>query len=478
MEFLVLIAAVAAMLWGTLFVLRGSLFVGLILVLVLVSCFGHQFTHFDLGPITLSLDRLAIVGIAGAYLFQRLSGRLERRPFATQDYVLFGFLGILSVSTVYGLAIGDGQDEVPAAWRLIAGYFMPATIYWIARELPSSRDRLTLFLGAMTCFGVYLGLTGIAEHFQQWWAVFPKNIADPTAGLHFGRARGPMMQLPTYGVYLAVCMLAAWLWMPRLSRLGQLAVLCTLPVMMAGIAFSMTRSVWMGAGLGSVIVLALTLQGSWRKMVLGSIAAASLLIGLTQADNLLRLKRDETAAEAAMSASLRVSFTYVSWQMFLDRPIMGCGFGNFPTAVLPYLDDRSVEMPLQHIRGLSHHNTLLSLLCETGILGLSAFCALLFFWARTAWKVCRDASIPDWGRSQGVLMLGALGVYVAQLLFHDLTYTPMENSLMYLLAGLTLALQFSTTDRAIFDERWTFIPADQILPELAAPEVEKPAGSF
>ncbi len=476
MEFLFLIAAVAAMLWGTVFVLRGSLFVGLILMLVVGSCFGHQYTHFDVGPITLTLDRIAIVGIAGAYLFQRLTGRLEPRPFTTQDYVLFAFLGILSVSTVYGLAIGEGQEGVPAAWRLIAGYFIPATIYWIARELPSSRDRWTLLLGSLTCFGVYLGLTGIAEHTQQWWAVFPKNIADPTVGLHFGRARGPMLQLPTYGVYLAVCMLAAWLWLPRLNRFGQLAVFCTLPVMMAGIAFSMTRSVWLGAGLGSVIVLVLSLQGSWRKMVIGSVVAATLLVGLTQADNLLKLKRDETAAEAEMSARSRVSFAYVSWQMFLDRPLMGCGFGNFPTAVLPYLDDRSVDLPLHRLRGLSHHNTLLSLLCETGIIGLSAFCTLLFFWARTAWKVFRDSSIPDWGRSQGVLMLGALGVYVAQLLFHDLTYTPMENSLMYLLAGLTLAVQFKQTDRDIFAERWTFVPADQMLPELA-PEIEKPAGS-
>lgn len=477
MEILVIIAAVAAMLWGTVYVLRGSLFVGLIVMLVVGSCFGYQFTHFPVGPITLSLDRIAIAALAAAYVFQRLTGRIEPKPFTTQDYVMFAFLAVLSISTVYGFVIGEGQEGVPAAWRLIAGYFIPTTIYLIARELPSRQERTALFLGSMTVFGVYLGFTGIAEHFQQWWAVFPKNIADPKAGLHFGRARGPMLQLPTYGVYLSACMLAAWLWLPRLSRGGQLAVSCALPVMMAGITFSMTRSVWMGAVLGTMIVLALTLHGNWRRVVLGSMVIGGILVGLTQADNLLRLKRDETAAEAEMSAHLRVGFTYVSWEMFLDRPLMGCGFGNYPTAVLPYLDDRTVEMPLQRLRGLSHHNTLLSLLTETGIIGLSLFCAVLYFWTRTAWRAYRDPSVPDWARSQAVLMLGVMGVYLSQLLFHDLTYTPMDNSLMYLLAGLATALQFNRNERSVYDERWTFVPADQMQIETPT-AIEKPAGSI
>jgi len=477
MEILALIAAVAAMLWGTLFVLRGSLFVSLILVLVVGACFGHQFMHFDVGPLTMTLDRIAILGIAAAYVVQRFLGRLEPKPMTKQDVVLFAFLGTLTISTIYGFAIGQGQEEVSAAWRLIAGYFMPATIYWIARKLPSSRDRQTLLLGSLTCFGVYLGATGIAEHAHQWWAVFPKVIADPTAGLHFGRARGPMLQSVTYGLYLTICMLAAWLWLPRLSRGGRLTVFCTLPLMMAGVLFSLTRSVWIGAALGMTIVLSLSLRGAWRQMVLGSIMVAGLLIGITKNDNIVGLKREGTAAESKMSANMRISFAYVSWKMFLDRPLMGVGFGNFPVAVRPYLEDRSVDMQLRQIRGLSHHNTLLSLLCETGIIGLALFLTLLFCWTRTAWSVWRDPNSSDWGQSQATLMMGAMGVYVVQLVFHDLTFTSMENSMMYLLAGLTVALQFNQGDRSIYDQRWTFVPADQM--QTDSPEtIENPTSAF
>ncbi len=478
MEILPLIAGVAAMLWGTLFLFRGSLFVGLILVLIVGACFGHQFAHFDVGPLTMTLDRLAMVGIAVAYIVQRLLGRIVPRPVTKQDVVLLSFLGVLSVSTIYGFSIGEGQAGVPAAWRLIAGYFMPATIYWIAREIPSTRDRQMLFLGSLTCFGVYLGVTGIAEYTHQWWAVFPKVIADPTAGIHFGRARGPMLQSPTYGIYVSMCLLATWLWLPRLSRGGQLAVFCTLPLMMLGVVFGLTRSVWIGAALGVTIVLALSLQGAWRRMVLGSIVVAGLLVGITRHDSMMGLKREETAAEAAMSANMRISFAYVSWQMFLDRPLMGFGFGNFPTAVAPYLEDRSTAIPLYHIRGLSHHNTLLSLLTETGIIGLSLFLLLLYSWTRTAWIVWRDPRTADWGRSQATLMLGAMGVYVPQLLFHDLTYTPMENSILYLFAGLTASLRFSLDQRRInAQEHWTFVPADQMQIETPATTVD-PAGSI
>ena len=62
---------------------------------------------------------------------------------------------------------------------------------------------------------------------------------------------------------------------------------------------------------------------------------------------------------------------------FAINPVFGVGFGRFYDRKLPYLSDRSQNFELESIRPLHHHNTLLSVLTETGLVGLAAFVAML-----------------------------------------------------------------------------------------------------
>ena len=111
---------------------------------------------------------------------------------------------------------------------------------------------------------------------------------------------------------------------------------------------------------------------------------------------------------------------------------------------LPYLSDRSQDFELESLRSLHHHNTLLSLLTETGMLGLAAFLALLAAWARSAWSLVRDVKLPAWERSQGLLMLAVLVTYLSSAVFHDLTLLPSQQWILFLVAGLTMNLRLST----------------------------------
>jgi O-antigen ligase len=111
---------------------------------------------------------------------------------------------------------------------------------------------------------------------------------------------------------------------------------------------------------------------------------------------------------------------------------------------LPYLSDRSQEFELESLRNLHHHNTLLSLLTETGMIGLTAFLALLFAWARGGWSLVRDEGLSRWQRSQGLLMLAVLVTYLSSALFHDLTLLPSQEWILFLAAGLTMNLRLST----------------------------------
>ncbi len=440
MELLTPLAAAALAVWLTWFALRGSLIAGCLMYLLVASCFGYPFLHFDVGPTVVTLDRLLIVGLSAAYVVQRSLGRTDPKPLQTVDKLLLAFLAVLTISTFTHewqvVAIGNA----PPVWRLATGFIMPAILYWIARQSWLSERRVTFVHGALACFGIYLGVTGLAEVTHQWWLVFPSYIADSTVGLHFGRARGPMVQAVSYGLFLGVTMLAAYVWRSRWNRLGQIVWLLVIGVELAALACTYTRSVWIGTTLAIVVALALTLRGIWRPIVVGGLVATALAISVIQLDSLANLQREGAATDARTSADMRASFTYVSWQMFLDRPILGFGFGQFFREKLPYLSDHGTPLQLELIRDYIHHNTYLSLLTETGLVGLVLFLAILIGWARRGWRLAHSDN-PAWVRAHGVLFLGALATYAVQMMFHEVSYTTLDNSLLFVLAGVAVGLE-------------------------------------
>ena len=142
---------------------------------------------------------------------------------------------------------------------------MPIALYWIARQSTLTERGIWWIQAALAGFGVYLAITGLAEISGQWWLVFPKYIADPKVGIHFGRARGPMVQAACYGTRAGH--LPA---VPPGSGGPSSAVpdsFCCWPRCRCSPApsTSPTRAAPGGeAVLGLMVVLGLTLRGRWR----------------------------------------------------------------------------------------------------------------------------------------------------------------------------------------------------------------------
>ncbi len=434
------IVGLLAVVWTAVFALRGSLVAGCLAYLTVAICFGHPFWRQEIGPVPVTLDRLVLVVLIASYFIQWRLGRTDPKQLGWADWLLLAFVGMLGFATVRLPWQGGFPGGTETVMRLLIGYLTPVCLYWIARQASLTQRSVVLVQAVLAVMGLYLAVTGILEVSGQWRAVFPKHIADPEAGIHFGRARGPMVHAVSYGLVLAVCLLAGWLWRARFGRVGQLVIIVAMPVLLAGIYLSYTRSVWMGAALGTMIVLGLTLHGQWRPLVLGSMIAAGLLLAVTRMDKLLSFEREYGAQYTRKSVDLRGSFAYISWQMFLDRPFLGFGFNQFPEAKLPYLADRSTDLDLEAIRPYSHHCTFLSILTETGLIGLILFLAVLAAWGVSAWQLALDPHAAPWAQSHAVLMLAAMGVYSIQAIFHELSYTPIDNSLLFLLAGVTVGL--------------------------------------
>jgi O-antigen ligase len=440
MTALIIIACLVVLVWGALLAIRGSLIAGCITYLVLVCCFGVPFYHVDLAGITLSIDRVFLVGLVGAFVVQWRLGRTQPKPVTRADWLLTALVGVLAASLLTHDWRTSTPNAIPVMQHLINGYLIPLVLYWIARQATLDKRSMTMIIAALGCFGVYLAATGLLEAAQQWPLVFPRYIADPKLGLHFGRARGPMVQSVSYGLYLATCLLCMWLWRDQLARRWRVLAVLAMPAFVAALYFTKTRSVWLGAATGVLIVLALTLQGRVRTAVLGSLVTAGLLLALLNMDAIMGLQREGTVQDTRRSASMRGSFAYVSWKMFLERPLFGFGFGQFPQAKLPYLSDRSVDLQLESIRPYAHHNTFLSILTETGLLGFSLLVCVLGSWARCGWSLVCRADVPSWVRRHGLLLLGMLGIVFWQMLGHEITFTPLDNSLIFFIAGASTGL--------------------------------------
>jgi len=448
MEALLVIAAVIAIVWGAVVFLRGGLIGGCLAVLLAGVCFSVPFYKIEVGPLPLTADRILLVLLVVQYIFWRRWRLADPKPLGKPEVFLLLFLGMLVASTF--THDWKAKNYQPVAW-LVISYLMPATMYWIARQMKLSERTILILFGGMAVLGVYLAVASLAEYFQLWWLVFPKYIvasATDAAAEFVGRGRGPLLNPIANGLLLTACLGAVMMWWPRLSRPRQLALAAIAGLLAAALFCTLTRSVWMGGLLAAAMAVGLALPWSWRAPLLIFGLAAGLLLAAVHWDDLLAFNRDKALAaeKTAESVELRPILATIAWKMFLDRPLLGCGYAQYGTEHENYVSDRSTRLALERGRGYIPHNAALSLLTETGLLGLSLFAAMFFLWGRGAWRLWSDPALPLWARQQGLLTLIVMGAYFINGMFHDVSVVPMANMTLFFLTGITEGLR-SLTNR-------------------------------
>jgi O-antigen ligase len=443
MEIIAIILGIAGLVWGIVLLRRGGLLAGCLAVMLAGACFSVEFFKVTLGPAPLTVDRILLIVLVGQYLIWRRWGWADPKPLGKAEILLCLFTGMMVVSTFSGdYAYLNYQ---PVAW-LIVYYLMPFCMYWIVRQTKFNERSMSAIFVCLTVFGAYLAITSLAEYFQVWELVFPPYIATSanSATAEFvGRARGPFLNPVSNGIALSICLGAALMIWPRLNRPGQLLMIPLYLLFFAAIYATMTRSVWMSGMLVLAIVVGFSIPWNWRLPILGAGLLLAVLVGVTQWDRLLAFKRDRDldADKTAESVELRPIFAKIAWDMFLDHPLFGCGYSQYKTEHPNYLSDRSTGLVLEKGRGYIPHNVVLSLLTETGLVGLGLFLAIVFLWARDAWRLWKTQTAPLEARQEGLLMLVVLGTYFLNGMFHDVSAVPMANMILFFLAGVTAGLR-------------------------------------
>ena len=127
--------------------------------------------------------------------------------------------------------------------------------------------------------------------------------------------------------------------------------------------------------------------------------------------------------------------------MFLQRPVLGVGYGNYRSLYNDYLPGVTPNQ-------LDSHNLYLQFLAETGIIGFVAFFTMVILFARGALKLAKNTD--SWRRILGIGVGGAL----AATLIHGMVdylfnVSPQFGALFWLVLALGLVALERTGRNAV-----------------------------
>ena len=434
MEFVVFLFSLAFLVWMIPVIQRGRVFVLAMLVLGVGTVFGPPFFAID-GPIQISLDRVLLFGVFALAAIGWRMGKVTIPKLTRLDWLVLGIVGWFFISALRGGPVPTGSSPT-ARWLFYIA--MPAGMYALARVVSLRYRDVRWMLTGMIAIGLYLAVTAILEISGFHGLVFPKFIVNAEAWEFYGRGRGPLMNPSGNGILMTLGLVGVVVAFFHAGRQSKLLWLVASLVLLGGVYATLTRSAWLGTGcvLG---MLSLVYAPRWVRVI--GLASVVVLGGLSLSgvkDQLIRMKRDKnlSAADAEKSMQLRPLLAVVAWEMFKDRPIVGHGYGHYFEHNSPYHTSRSYGLPLEQARSYAQHNVLLSVLVDTGLVGLALFGSWLAMLIGLGWRLARQASNENEIRWVGLMLLGALTAYLCNGMFQDVMIIPMVHMFLFFLAGV------------------------------------------
>lgn len=328
-------------------------------------------------------------------------------------------------------AIVDSYGAVPFLLLLVA-----------AAYFRSAAEVRVLLLG-LTVTGAYLAATAVLEGLKLYSLVFPRYIADPTQGLHFGRARGPFLEAGADGLAIVMCMVAAGMLLSSArATWSRTLIILTMGLGACGVFFTLTRSVWISLAL--VVSVALLSRRDWWKWwaLIVTLTALGVTAMLTASPSLrdgviTRLQDDRSGVD-------RLNANSAAFEVLRHHPLTGVGWHQFAAEENSWLWQSDTE-PLTNT-GIAVHNVVLGYAAEMGLLGALLWVCML---AAAVFAVVRRSEptaatqLPIWPSWPlwPVLMVVA---WVVVSLFVPITYA-FPSTTLWLFLGLRLRAPSSSS---------------------------------
>jgi O-antigen ligase len=391
--------------------------------------------HVHLSRVLLSA---LLLGLAAGWI-----PRITRPEASVTPVVLIVMLTAWTIVSAFWTGTIYRVDGTRNLSVFLTGFFVPGMILYFARYFP-----LTLKVSRSVCTLLclllgYMVFTAFVEHFHINALLFPQYINDPSLGvaLHTERARGAIVNAAENGGMIAILLLVGLHTVLYASN-GAMRWASVFGLLAAGGAalfFTETRGPWL-AFLGGLAVMMFHKRCRGLVFGLGGVGviamAAFLVVSAASVGNLV--KEDplpQRSDNTSDTAEFRMDLYRESVRPFQEHPLVGWGLGTFTDT--EYLFDAyggSLTITTAVL-----HDTVVAITLESGIIGGVLYLSFLGTLVATLIKL-RRASLDFETRDFYTLGLASLAVFVINGLFVDIRYFMQQNALIFLIAGLGLAL--------------------------------------
>ncbi len=417
------------------------------------------------------LVMLALIGLFGLAVIRGRVKVIGRPPLMLALAVLLAIFMISTLMTfpllrsatrLHLITEYPGGRESPsyrsfitAGWAVycVAAYLVT---YWLVE----ARQQLARCLRALLLGASAAGLYGVA----QWIALLQAiHIVLPGDVSHFGavywtipRAYSTFIEPATLGAFMVMVLpITLTLVAARNTQVAQPAELwIDLVLQTAGLVVSFSVGQWIGFAIVLPLLAVLALRFSlfqwWRiPLIFGAVFATILLgAGLWGLSGVLPWRPDFTHTQPTtlgapaqssaqptpaaapsqaptgfpllegfrrkltnqdLSSGTRIQLAVIALRMFRDHPVLGVGIGNFVFAEPDYSRELGFRFDYQNSALLSAANLYLSLIAETGVLGIIAFFAVIAVLGRRIYSAVKLKIDPG----LQVILLGLSGSLIA-----------------------------------------------------------------
>jgi O-antigen ligase len=386
-------------------------------LLVAVGLFAHAFFC----PISIAATQIGLGVAAAGLVCAAIAGWRPRR--SPLDAPLLALIAIAIVSDVLS-PYGAPSAAFATLWRSALGFWI---VFHGVSFAPRHATRLVLFAAAGLALSSAVGLlqyrTGIDLVHQLGLREQPAWVEAPGAAGRYG-AMGFFTSRLTFG-HNASVLLAM---IGGALATGEVPVRLRGPVLVAAaLAFgailtTFDRAAWLGLALAGLIVAAAQ-RRSGRALLAGIALGAAAFLVFPQVR-----ARFASAFDVHRNAD-RVFIWSRAVEIVRDHPVSGIGFGNYPRVCGAYYDRVDPAFPMRTWA----HNTELSMVAETGPLGLAAL-----LWVAVATAIALRARIRE-GRGLAVGGAAAAAALAVIAQVHDVLYDTKVMYALWLALGVALA---------------------------------------
>lgn len=327
------------------------------------------------------------------------------------------------VLVVISARAGAGHPTTTQIYSIVA---VGVAVYYFLAFGPVERDifprvaRVLLLTGCLSAAWVMVSrATGIDSSSYQ---------NDPSSSA--SRAAGTFGSPAVLGTFLGVVLVLAvtvlaWGGPPRLRRLSLLAIVLAVPAL----ALTLTRGPLIAAGAVVLLVLVARARTRWAT-ALGVAILLTFVVaewGVISSTHLYKSRFSDKE-----NVQIRVALDHVAVNLAERKPVFGWGYGSFDE-VKHLATFNPGRFTHDEVLIFTSHNTFLTVLAETGLVG---FCVLVLPWLvlarRTLASVVRGVA-PQWLL---VASLAMLGVWILSAGTFDVRFFSLASALPWLAAGI------------------------------------------